>query len=151
MTAFNNVGSTPCSYSYALLQRVLRNEWGFKGAVITDYGVGNPAYLIRSGNDLKLNPNNGTTGLSASNKVDVYCGVQAIHNILYSYCNTYYATKNYDPSTTIVFTERVQPFRWWIPALIAVNVLAVGGLVFWSAMITRSILKGDDKEAKKAK
>lgn len=146
MTAFNNVGSTACSYSYALLQRVLRNEWGFKGSVITDYGVGNPSQLIRSGNDFKLNPNNGTTGLSASNKVDVYCGVQAIHNILYTYCNTYATMKAYNPTTTITFTERVQPFVWWVPTLIAVDVAAVIGLGFWGFMVTRSIVKGGDKK-----
>lgn len=36
MTAFNSVGSEWCGSSEALLTQVLRNEWGFHGAVITD-------------------------------------------------------------------------------------------------------------------
>ncbi|MGM9536869.1 MAG: glycoside hydrolase family 3 N-terminal domain-containing protein [Candidatus Onthomonas sp.] len=36
MTAFNSVGSEWCGSSEALLNQVLRSEWGFHGAVITD-------------------------------------------------------------------------------------------------------------------
>ena len=36
MTVFNSVGSEWCGSSEALLTQVLRNEWGFHGAVITD-------------------------------------------------------------------------------------------------------------------
>jgi beta-glucosidase len=36
MTAFNRVGATWTGGSEALVQGVLRNEWGFKGMIITD-------------------------------------------------------------------------------------------------------------------
>lgn len=128
MSAFNNIGGTKCAYSNALLNGVIRNEWGFRGAIITDYNVGETKYLIRSGNDIKLSPNNQTVGLSASNGADVYAGVRAIKNVLYSYCNMYYQTKKFDPTKTIEMVELIPSFQWWIPALVGVNVLVVGSI-----------------------
>ena len=36
MSSFNRIGATPTAESSALLNTVLRDEWGFRGAVITD-------------------------------------------------------------------------------------------------------------------
>lgn len=130
MTAFNNVGGVKCAYSYQLLNGVLRQEWGFVGSVVTDYGVGNADSLIRAGNDLKLNPNTGTTGLSEDNVADVYCGVQAVKNDLYTFCNTYYSAKTYNPSMTYTMVSRDQPFIWWIPTLIGINIVIFGIAIF---------------------
>lgn len=57
MSAFNRLGSTWAGGSYALLTDVLRNEWGFKGMVVTDisiYGFLNVDQMIRAGGDLVL-------------------------------------------------------------------------------------------------
>lgn len=58
MSAFNRLGFTWAGASYALLTNVLRKEWGFTGAVITDFG-GQDTYMnvdqmIRAGNDFYL-------------------------------------------------------------------------------------------------
>jgi len=37
MTAFNELNGTPCTANRFLLQQVLRDEWGFRGFVVTDY------------------------------------------------------------------------------------------------------------------
>lgn len=37
MTAFNEYDGVPCSANEFLLKRILRDEWGFKGIVVTDY------------------------------------------------------------------------------------------------------------------
>lgn len=37
MSAFNNIGDVYCGHNQALLQDVLRTEWGFRGQVITDW------------------------------------------------------------------------------------------------------------------
>jgi beta-glucosidase len=39
MSSFNDIGGTPASASDWLLGDVLRNRWGFKGAVISDWGA----------------------------------------------------------------------------------------------------------------
>ena len=36
MSSFNRIGTTPTAENPALLNTVLRDEWGFRGAVITD-------------------------------------------------------------------------------------------------------------------
>ena len=57
MSSFNRIGSTWAGASYELLTEVLRNEWGFEGAVVTDYY--RSAYMsmrhgVFAGNDLAL-------------------------------------------------------------------------------------------------
>jgi beta-glucosidase len=37
MSAFNNIGDIYCGHNQALLQDILRKEWGFRGSVITDW------------------------------------------------------------------------------------------------------------------
>lgn len=58
MTSFNRIGTTWAGGSYALCTEVLRNEWGFDGAVISDFNA-NTTYMyadmmIRAGGDLNL-------------------------------------------------------------------------------------------------
>ena len=38
MAAYNTLDGVPCHANAALLQRVLREEWGFQGIVVSDYG-----------------------------------------------------------------------------------------------------------------
>ena len=58
MSSFNRIGTTPTAESYELLTTVLRDEWGFNGAVITDCVMActtediNRALL--AGNDIQL-------------------------------------------------------------------------------------------------
>lgn len=58
MSSFNYIGTTYAGADNALLNTVLRGEWGFKGFVLTDYfggyGYQNADQLIRNGNDICL-------------------------------------------------------------------------------------------------
>ncbi|MBR4761929.1 MAG: glycoside hydrolase family 3 C-terminal domain-containing protein [Clostridia bacterium] len=38
MSAFNVIGGVPCTANYHLMNEILRKEWGYEGAVISDYG-----------------------------------------------------------------------------------------------------------------
>lgn len=63
MSAFNRFGHTWAGASYSVLTEVLRNEWGFRGLVITDWvnGFMRADLMIRAGNDLWLADGNERT------------------------------------------------------------------------------------------
>ncbi len=141
MTSFNNIGGVQCALSYSLNTEILRNEWGFKGTVVTDYNVHTEngktsASLIRAGNDLRFSGNEpNRKELDENNAVDMALAVRAVKNTIYTFCNTYYRTKTYDPSFTKTSYTTIPVFNWWIPSLIALNVLiaaAVGIMVFFT-------------------
>lgn len=57
MSSYNKVNGTYTNNSYDLLTKVLRNEWGFEGLVMTDWfatgkKVGSHAAALEAGNDL---------------------------------------------------------------------------------------------------
>ena len=57
MTSYNRINSVYAPNSYDLCTKVLRNEWGFDGVVMTDWfstnkGLGHNALAMKAGNDL---------------------------------------------------------------------------------------------------
>ena len=58
MSAYNYIGTTWASGCNALLNTVLRGEWGYQGFCLTDYFIGNgfmnSDQMIRNGNDAAL-------------------------------------------------------------------------------------------------
>ena len=92
MSSFNYIGPVYAGASSNLLNNVLRDEWGFRGMVLTDwygdFGYQNGDQLVRAGNDAML------ATFESSNHVTVRSasGVQALrtaaHNILYTAVNS---------------------------------------------------------------
>ena len=94
MAAFNRLGTTNCAESPELLTQVLRNEWGFRGTVITDC-IMQLSYVdadrcVRAGCDLQLalmglsSPGEETTGTADGRQALR----NATHNILYMTANS---------------------------------------------------------------
>lgn len=55
MTSYNRINGQHTSESYELITGILRNEWGFNGMVVTDWGVKNdPVKEVKAGNDMKM-------------------------------------------------------------------------------------------------
>ena len=94
MTSFNRLGAKWTGGDYRLVTQILRNEWGFKGAVITDFNSNTPymdgRQMAYAGNDLNLanlssdmwsNPNPNNAG-------DVTALRNCAHNILYTVANS---------------------------------------------------------------
>ena len=142
MSAFNFVGGVWAGANAAMNIDVLREEWGFKGSMITDWSDGsgsmNTKKGVRAGNDIWLNPNSGhnASPLTNSDPTDVYCAKLAAKNVIYTFCETYNYFKHYDTSldnSPIIIGESQinPPFAWWIPLLVGVDVLVAGGLGAW--------------------
>lgn len=80
MSAFNRIGVKWCGSSSALLNDVLRNEWGFEGFVVSDYswnftgsGYMSPVLAVYGGNDTIL------TGIWAVNVISHVIAVKSAY------------------------------------------------------------------------
>ena len=120
MSAFARLGSTWCGANAALCTTVLRQEWGFRGTVITDF-CGNeymqPNQAIRAGNDLMLS-STGFVPTDTSN-ASLQAMRTACHNILYTTLQ----------SNAMAFNNR-GPRAYWVIGLVAADVL-IAALAIW--------------------
>ncbi len=67
MSAYNRINGVPCSENRALLHDMLREEWGFEGLVMSDWGaVYHPAAAVNAGNDLAMPGPIGPEALTAA-------------------------------------------------------------------------------------
>ena len=147
MTAYNRVGSVRCSGSYALLTEVLRNEWGFKGMVISDYYKGGTSMdedeFIRAGNDLKLFPGGYASDLTDLTSATAVKGLQnSAKHILYGYLQTkYISALDQQIDLSVAIGTKSKPFAWWVIVLVAFDVLTVGACAFWGFTVFRKSKK----------
>ena len=54
MTSYNDINGVPAADNYDLCTAIARDEWGFKGLIMTDWGGGQsgPAMSMYAGNDM---------------------------------------------------------------------------------------------------
>ena len=159
MSSFNNLGSIWTGANYALLTDILRNEWGFRGTVVTDWSMGgdpgtmNPEQGLRAGNDIWLNPMGFTLGApDTSDPTNIACARRSAHDVLFTLVDTIHYQDTFDRDSldtifnaSVGVANRNEGTAWWIALLVVIDVLAVGGLVVWSVFLIR-----DKKSAVKA-
>lgn len=70
MSAYNRINGIPCTENHWLLTELLREEWGFDGMVVSDWGaVYHPVEALMAGNDLAMpGPIDGTPLVNAVEK-----------------------------------------------------------------------------------
>ena len=85
MSSYNRVNGYYTSESYELLTNILRNEWGFKGTVFTDWwNSGNQPIEIAAGNDIKMQTGyvNEVIGALASGRLSREAAVTSATRVL---------------------------------------------------------------------
>ncbi len=143
MSAYNRIGSTRTSGSYNLLTSLLRDEWGFKGCVISDYN-NNPPVLcpdeaIRAGNDLMMEQSGGAFMFDDKSSATA---IKSLHrgakNILYCYTAAQYSkatSTEMDLNGLINSSTTNSVFAWWIIVLVIIDIGVVAGCVFWAIKV----------------
>lgn len=124
MSSFNYIGNTYAGADSALLQTVLRGEWGFKGFVLTDYfggyGYQNADQEVRAGNDSMLATTKITNHITDKSATSVKAMRQAVHNILYTAANSWqYA--NGEPKVAIPIWKTAMYVAWGVVAVLVIG------------------------------
>ena len=145
MSSFNYVGNRWAGGTYELQTVVLRDEWGFRGFVETDYfgvyGYMSSDQAIRNGTDLML-----VNYPTATNNVqfrDTNAAQQAMrqsaHRILYVVVNS----RAYEPSNY----AKASGAPVWRTTLTVVNVIAAVVLILWEILILMNYMKRRKEKA----
>ncbi len=133
MSSFNRAGCIWTSASSALMETILRDEFGFDGVVLTDMALGQNAYMSYDsfvyGTDLFLDPSGAKTQFDsyASSTVFRQAVRQAIHRYLYTVVNYSAAMNGFSAASEIV---SVMP--WWQLLILVLQTVSfvVGGTGF---------------------
>lgn len=149
MVSFNKIGPNWAGANQALINGIVRDEWGFKGTIITDYSDGSDSVMnvhdgLRAGLNLELNPkypNTNSNGIvDMDDPVEVNLSRESAKGIIYTACNTYWYAMT-DTSgdsaykTTISAPKPVElGFAWWVVVLWIVNI-SVFGVIIWQGVM----------------
>ena len=143
MSSFNRVGTVWAGSHGALNISVLREEWGFRGSIVTDFSqsyMHGPAGL-RGGNDIWLsgfgNAVSPAPGLSDTfvSDMDFYVARRAAHNVLFTVANTFYLSQTSDIELGAIAPTPTASFPWWMiwgfmPIMIVLSLGFVACLFF---------------------
>ena len=130
MSAFNYIGNTYAGGNNALLNTVLRDEWGFKGFVLTDYSGGygyqNGDQEVRNGNDSMLATTKITNHITDKSATSVKAMRTAAHNILYTAANSWQYADG-EPKVDTPIWKTAMYVAWGVTAVlvIALEALAI--------------------------
>lgn len=128
MSSFNYIGYTYAGASNNLLNTVLRDEWGFKGFVLTDYfggyGYQNADQEIRNGNDSMLATTKVTNHITDKSATSVKAMRTAAHNILYTAANSWQYADG-EPKVATPIWKTAMYVAWGVTAVLAIALEAL--------------------------
>lgn len=125
MSAFNRIGTTWAGGSKSLMSDVLRDEWGFRGCVISDFNLYD--YMssdqgMRSGTDTQLTWKKAFSDTdSATARIALR---KAFHNLFYMVTNSN-AMQDVAPGTLITYKMST-----WRICLLTVTILISIGIIW---------------------
>ncbi len=115
MSSYNCIGTTWAGGNYALLENVLRKEWQFEGAVVTDYYGGDafmsPDQALRAGSDLMLNTFANAGLKDAKSSTALSSLKNAMHHVLYMVVNS---NAMQGIATGTLVTYKISPWKKWL-------------------------------------
>lgn len=133
MTSFNRIGTVWAGGSYALVTEVLRNEWGFDGAVLTDFASGQSQMdikqMVYAGGDMWLDTVTPAKWYSKADALDVYMMQESVRHILYTVANSNVMNGIGEGAVTQTY------MAYWRIVLIVADVVIGLALVIWGLRV----------------
>ena len=148
MSSYGRIGAVWAGGSEALLTDLIRNEWGFKGTILTDYAdhreFMNADQMIRAGGDLWMDgytatavsgyggPGSFRSDYNTNPVVFEYQLRQACKHIIYTWANSAYEAKTYVDNggdKPVIEKASIDVFKWWWLVGAFVDAMCVGGAV----------------------
>ena len=136
MSSFNRIGTRWTGGDYRLLTTILREEWGFKGAVICDFNSSsymNTKQMAYAGGDLNLanTPMRTREWADLSSAADVTILRQCTKNILYATANSNAINRE--------IAGYLMPT--WQMILLIVDGIIAAGLIVWGVFAIRKAMR----------
>ncbi|MCM1440536.1 MAG: glycoside hydrolase family 3 C-terminal domain-containing protein [Roseburia sp.] len=133
MSSYNRIGAVWAGGSEALLRSVLRDEWGFKGTVLTDYAdhhaFMNGDHMIRMGGDLWMDGwlSDGAYDYETSSNSFQQALRQASKHIIYMTLNAEVTRADYAAGggESLFITQANESLNQWLTALIVFDVVVI--------------------------
>lgn len=149
MSSFNRIGATWAGGSEALMHEILREEWGFRGSVITDFNLYDFMYVDQAwaaqGTDLQLTFENSKQVADVDSPYAQQNIRTAMHNVLYTSANSN-AVNGMASGATLQYHRAT----WETGALvgtIALGALVAGGVVWMVVRVRRHRARPETVEA----
>ena len=150
MSSFNYVGAEWSGGRRSLCTNVLRNEWGFKGCVITDfnlYGYMDKNAALYGGTDLELTYSAMTGEFKGTDTATVVNQLrESTHRTLYTVANSN-AMQGMAPGSKITYGTAPWQMGVWGGSAVLV---ALAGFFGWRAYRTNKLLKEQKAEGAEA-
>lgn len=135
MSSFNRIGTVWAGGSYPLLTEILRDEWGFRGSVITDFNLQpymDTTQMVLAGGDLNLSQSKPPVS-EFTDPTYTQALRTATKNILYSVANSN-AMNQYN----LTFKYGLAP---WVKFMYVVDAVAIVGLATWGGFVIKKSFK----------
>ncbi len=138
MTSYGRIGAVWAGGSQALLRSMLREEWGYNGAILSDYSdhmdFMNGDQMVRATGDLWMDGvgDRGSFKFEQDSAAFTAQLREGAHHVLYTICNAAYVNDNYnmaDDSIPIV-KEGAANFPLWTIIGVADGVIGAGCIVW---------------------
>ena len=146
-SGWSGIAGIYSAYDYNLMTNVLRNEWGYRGYVVTDYDMGNEPFddtavnrMVRAGTDQHMLDMTLSPGTYTS--LDTATGVKALRNAIK---NTLYTVVNSAQFNGAVPGSKIYyKMSPWRVGVIAADVVIALGILLGIAAIMRRAKEGKE-------
>lgn len=143
MSSFNRIGSLWTGGDYRLLTEILREEWGFRGMVITDFNTEpfmDTKQMAYAGGDLNL------ATLPQPWKVSTAADCTVLRNCVKNIIYTTARSNNMNGCGEGGYY--VTYYAWWEVFIVWLDIVVAAGIVVWGVFAIRGAVKDEKKRIK---